>query len=282
VNWRRAEESLFKALMLLSTALVAGSLLWIAGVILWKGAGALNLRMLVRLPRGGAYSTEGGILNGIVGSMLLSVPSALLAGVVALPLCIALQDEYAGRSAFFRTARLSLDVLWGIPSIVYGAFGYTLMVYMGLRASVAAGVIALTFVQFPIVARAIDEVMKAVPRELKEAAYATGATRLEVTTRVVLRQCLPGILTGLLLGFGRGIGDAASLIFTAGYSDYLPRSLGEPVASLPLMVFYLLGTPYPEARARAYAAAFVLLVVVLAVSIASRFMSVGLKRYTVE
>jgi phosphate transport system permease protein len=282
MSWRRIEERAFKALMMLSTALVVGSLLWIAAVVLWKGAGALKLSMLVQLPRGGAYGEEGGILNGIVGSMLLSLPATLMAGLVALPACIILQDEHAGRNPFIRTARLSLDVLWGIPSIVYGAFGYTLMVYLGLRASLLAGIIAITFVQLPIVARAIDEVMKAVPRELKEAAYATGATRFEVATRVVLRQCLPGILTGLLLGFGRGVGDAAALIFTAGYSDRIPGTLAEPVASLPLTVFYLLGTPYPEARARAYAAAFVLLVIVLIVSVVSRFVAVRFSRSIVS
>ncbi len=278
MSWRTAEERTFKVLMRLSTAVVVGSLLWIALVVLWKGAGALKLSMLVQLPRGGAYGEGGGILNGIVGSMLLSLPATVAAGLMALPACIILQDQHAGRNPFIRTARLSLDVLWGVPSIVYGAFGYTLMVYMGLRASLLAGVIAITFVQLPIVARAIDEVMRTVPAELKEAAFATGATRFEVATKVVLRQCMPGIMTGLLLGFGRGVGDAAALIFTAGYSDRLPGSLTEPVASLPLTVFYLLGTPYPEARARAYAAAFVLLIIVLAVSVVSRLLTAKLRR----
>jgi phosphate transport system permease protein len=281
MRWRRIEERVFGVLMLLATAVVVGSLVWIAGVIVYRGAGALKLSMLVQLPRGGAYGREGGILNGIVGSVLLSLPATILAGMVALPACIILQDEHAGRNPFIRSARLSLDVLWGVPSIVYGAFGYILMVYMGLRASLLAGIVAITFVQLPIVARAIDEVMRTVPLELKEAAFATGATRFEVATRVVVRQSLPGILTGLLLGFGRGIGDAAALLFTAGYTDGIPASLTEPAASLPLTVFYLLGAPYPEARAKAYAAAFVLLAIVLVVSVVSRLATARLRRSTV-
>jgi len=119
----------------------------------------------------------------------------------------------------------------------------------------------------------MEEVIRTIPLELKEISYALGTTRLETTTSVVLRQALPGIVTAVLLAFGRGIGDAASILFTAGYTDYIPRSLFDPVASLPLAVFFQIGTPIPEVQERAYASALVLLIIVLLVSIISRLLS---------
>jgi phosphate transport system permease protein len=135
----------------------------------------------------------------------------------------------------------------------------------------------LALLELPIMIRAMDEVIKMVPQELKEASYATGANRLETTLRVVLRQVSPGIVSAVILAFGRGIGDAASILFTAGYTDRLPHSLLDPVASLPLAVFFQIGTPFPEVQQRAYASALVLLVIVLALSIISRIIA---KRYT--
>jgi phosphate transport system permease protein len=109
-----------------------------------------------------------------------------------------------------------------------------------------------------------------------------GATRIETTLSVVLRQALPGIVTGVLLAFGRGIGDAASILFTAGYTDYIPRSLFDPVASLPLAVFFQVATPIPEVQQRAYASALVLLVIVLIVSLGSRLLSRRYSRHIVR
>ncbi len=121
--------------------------------------------------------------------------------------------------------------------------------------------------------RAMEEVIKLVPNDMKEASYTLGATRFETTAGVIMKQALPGIVTAILLAFGRGIGDAASILFTAGYTDSLPRSLFDPVASLPLAIFFQLGTPFPEVQQRAYASALILLIIVLALSIASRALS---------
>lgn len=120
------------------------------------------------------------------------------------------------------------------------------------------------------------------PFDLEAAAYALGATRLEAAWHVVTRQMLPGILTAILLAFGRGIGDAASVLFTAGYTDRIPNSLLRPVASLPLAVFFQLGTPFPEVQRRAYAAALVLTVIILAVSLGSRWVAGRLSRYSIK
>jgi phosphate transport system permease protein len=280
---RRLEETLMKGLMLLSTLILTGSLLAILGVILWRGRAAFNLAILTQTPRGGYYlGKEGGILNAIVGSLCLAGGGTALALLLALPAALFLQRDYAGRSRWAPWCRLSFDVLWGVPSIVYGAFGFIVMLAVGMRASLLAGILVLTLVEWPIMVRAMDEVLRMVSAELKEAAYALGSTRWETVRAAVLRQALPGLLTAVLLALGRGIGDAASVLFTAGYSDYLPRSVMDPVASLPLAVFFLLGTPFPEVQQRAYAAAAVLLSLVLLLSLASRWLTRRLARHVVE
>jgi phosphate transport system permease protein len=116
----------------------------------------------------------------------------------------------------------------------------------------------------------MDESIRMMPVGLFTASYSLGATRLETAFKVVIRQCLPGILTAILIAFGRGIGDAASVIFTAGFSDSIPVSLFRPAATLPLAVFFQLGTPFPEVQDRAYASALILTVIILAISLIAR------------
>jgi len=271
---RILEERFFKALMMAATLVVVGSLVGIFVTIIWKGAPALSWSMITKAPEGGYYLGKGGgVANAIVGSLYLAFGATALALILALPVALFLQRDYIGRSKFATGIRLSLDVLWGVPSIVYGAFGFILMVYLGLRASLLGGIIALTLLELPIMIRGMDEVIKRVPQEMKEASYAMGATRLETTVRVVCRQVLPGALTAVLLAFGRGIGDAASVLFTAGYTDRIPHSLFDPVASLPLAVFFQLSTPIHEVQQRAYASALILLIIVLFLSVISRIIT---------
>ena len=279
---RHVEESFFRVLMLLSFILVAGSLATILVTVIVKGLPALNWQMISQTPKGGYYlGKEGGILNAIAGSLYLAGAATLIALLLGLP--IALYLELYGRGARWASfVRLALDVLWGIPSIVYGAFGFTLMLALGMRASLLGGILAVALLELPIMTRAIDEVIKMIPVELKEASFALGTTRLEVATTIVARQALPGIVTGILLAFGRGIGDAASVLFTAGYTDRMPGSLLRPVASLPLAVFFQLGTPYPEVQQRAYASALILTVIVLAVSLGSRWLAARAARNVVR
>lgn len=268
------EEKLFKILMLASLAVVIGSFFLVVAVIIWNGAPALSLSMITQTPKGGYYlGKEGGILNAIVGSLYLAFGSVILALIISLPAALSLQKDYIGKTKLAYYIRLSLDVLWGTPSIVYGAFGFIIMLYLGIRASLLGGIIVLTILQLPIMIRSMEEVIKMVPGDMKEASYTLGATRFETTTGVIMKQALPGIVTAVLLAFGRGIGDAASILFTAGYTDSLPRSLFDPVASLPLAIFFQLGTPFPEVQRRAYASALILLIIVLALSIASRALS---------
>lgn len=282
-NRRKVEENIFKALMIGATLIVAGSLLAVFLIVILRGAPALSLSMITETPKAGYYlGQSGGVLNAIVGSLYLGFGATIAALIIALPVALFLQKEYIGRSRYASLVRLSLDVLWGVPSIVYGAFGFIIMLYLGMRASLLGGIIALTLLELPIMVRAIDEVVKTVPKELKEASYAMGATKLETTIKVVCRQILPGILTAVLLAFGRGIGDAASIMFTAGYTDSLPHSLLDPVASLPLAVFFQIGTPFPEVQQRAYASALILLIIVLVLSVVSRLILKKFSKYVVR
>jgi len=283
VDKRKIEENIFKGLMIFSTSIVVGSLVLILVTIFLKGFPALNLDMLIKTPKGGYYlGKEGGILNAILGSLVLGIGATFLALLVSLPIVFYLNLYLKKNSRFALLVRFFLDVLWGIPSIVYGAFGFILMVFFGLRASLLAGTITVALLIIPIMARSMDEVLKMIPFELKEASYALGATKLETAIKVIFRQALPGILTAILIAFGRGIGDAAAVLFTASFTDSLPYSLFKPVATLPLAIFFQLGTPFPEVQQRGYASALVLTALVLFISILSRILSKRFTKHTIK
>ncbi|MFN2226993.1 MAG: phosphate ABC transporter permease PstA [Anaerolineae bacterium] len=278
----KVEEGIFRVLMIISAVSVLGSLVLILATVVWRGLPALNLDMLTQTPKGGYYlGKEGGILNAIVGSLYLAGGGTLLALLASLPIALYLQI-YAPRTRRAEIIRLALDVLWGVPSIVYGAFGFLIMLALGMRASLLGGIIALAFLELPIMARGMDEAIAMVPQALKEASYALGATRLETALRVIIRQTLPGLLTAVLLALGRGIGDAASVLFTAGYTDRLPDSLLSPAASLPLAVFFQLGTPFPAVQERAYASALVLTAIILVLSLTARRLTRRLTKHVIR
>ena len=278
MNRRQIEERFFHGLMICSTALIFLSLAAILVTILIKGLPAMKWSMITQTPKGGFYlGKEGGILNAILGSLYIAGGATLVTLFISLPIVLFL-NVYARKNSFFAAfTRFSFDVLYGVPSIVYGAFGFTLMLYLGVRASLLGGIIAVSLLILPIMCRAMDEVMRMIPPDLLTASFSLGATRFETATKVIVRQALPGILTAALIAFGRGIGDAASVIFTAGFTDSVPTSFGDPAATLPLAIFFQLGTPFPEVRERAYASALVLTIIILVVCIATRMLS---RRFT--
>jgi phosphate transport system permease protein len=283
MDGRKLEEKFFQALMFISTFIIFSSLVLIVVTIIIRGLPAMSLSMITQAPKGGYYlGKEGGILNAIVGSLYLTGAATILSLIISLPVVLYL-NVYAKKDSRLCTfTRFSLDVLWGIPSIVYGAFGFTVMLSFGLRASLLGGIITVALLILPIMSRAMDEVVRMVPDDLLAASYALGATRLETGIKVVIRQTLPGILTAILIAFGRGIGDAASVLFTAGFSDSIPYSLLRPAATLPLAIFYQLGTPIPEVQNRAYASAFILTVIILIISIVARILTARFTRNTVK
>ncbi len=271
---RRLEELFFKGLMIAATAVVLGALVLILATICWKGLPALSWSMVSQTPKGGSMlGAEGGILNAIIGSLLLGLCATGVALLLSLPLVFYLNIYLRKRSRFALLVRFLLDVLWGIPSIVYGAFAFTVMVVWHVPASFLAGTLTIALLVVPIMARSMDEVLRMIPFELGEASYTLGSTRLETAMKVVFRQALPGILAAVLTAFGRGIGDAAAVLFTAGFTDSLPYSILKPVATLPLAIFFQLGTPFPEVQARGYASALVLTILLLAISAGSRLLT---------
>lgn len=280
---RSVEENIFKGLMIVSTMIILACLVHIMSIIVIKGLPSMNWAMITQAPKGGYYlGREGGVLNAIVGSLLLAGGAVILSGAVSFPVVLYLNLYEKKGSWLTVCTRFSFDILWGIPSIVYGAFGFTVMLFLGLRASLLAGIIAVSLLMLPIMSRAMDEVIRMIPAELLDASYALGATRFETAFKVVVRQALPGILTAVLIAFGRGIGDAASVIFTAGFSDAIPTSLFGAAATLPLAIFYQLGTPIPEVQGRAYASAFILTVIILSVSVGVRVLMARFTKHTVR
>jgi len=280
---QRTEELFFRSLMLLSSALIVGVLIMIIYSILKVGIPSLSIEMLTQTPKGGFYfGKEGGILNAIVGSLYLALGSTFLALVIGLPVAIFMNTWLLRRKKLVNTIRFILDLLWGVPSIIYGAIGFTVMIMMGWKTSLAAGIIVVGLFVLPIMIRAIDEGLKASPLGLTEASFSLGATRTELGFRVLTRQCFPGIITAILLSFGRAIGDAASVLFTTGFTDNIPTSLGQPTATLPLSIFFQLTSPIPEVKNRAYAAAVVLTVIILLTSVLSRLFSSKYKKQTIK
>lgn len=273
MKFKFIEEKIFNLLMILATLIVFGffaSIIWTIGK---TGFPSLTWEMISQLPGGGFYlGKEGGILNAIVGSLMIVLTATLLGLIISIPIVFYINVYLKKTSRLAYLTRLSFDVLFGIPSIVYGAFAFTIMIFFGLKTSLLGGIIVITLLIIPIFVRSMDEVAKSISKDLLDAAYSLGATKLE-TCKVVVRQIAPGIATATLLSIGRAIGDAAGVMFTAGFTDNIPTALDQPAATLPLSVFFQLSSPIPEVRERAYAAALLLTIIVLILSITGRLIT---------
>ena len=260
--------------MLMATLIIITALALIIISILYKGLPSLSWEMISQTPKGGFYfGKEGGILNAIIGSVYLSIGSTMLAFLVSLPVALYMNVYLTKHAKIVNIIRFFLDLLWGVPSIVYGAFGFSIMIYFGMRTSLLAGIVTVTLFIIPIMIRSMDEVIKTIPKGLLETSFSLGSTKSETAYRIYLKQCVPGVITAILLSFGRAIGDAASILFTAGYTDSIPTSLTQPSATLPLSIFFQLSSPIPEVQNRAYASATILTCFILIISISARYFS---------
>jgi len=273
MNAKKYEEGFFKILMIGSAVIIMSVLIFIIGTVVYKGLPSLNWDMISKLPGGGFYlGKEGGVLNAIIGSIYIVAGSLVLSIFLSIPVVMYINFYLRKNSLFANITRFTFDILFGIPSIVYGAFGFALMVYLGMRSSLLGGIITVAMLIMPIMMRSFDEVTRLLSRELPDALLSLGATRFEMT-RVILRQLMPGIVTAILLAVGRGIGDAATVLFTAGYTDNIPQSLNQPAATLPLSIFFQLGSPVEEVQNRAYASAVILTAIILILSFSARYFS---------
>lgn len=271
-NSKFIEEKVVKALMWVAVSLVVLVVASIICTIFVKGFGSLSWDMVTKVPgRNWNTTDDGGFINAIWGSIIVVAPATLIAMVVSIPV-VFYMNLYRRRSNWLSyVARLAYDVLYGIPSIVYGAFAFMIMVMVGMRASVLGGIIVSTLLIIPMFIRNGDEISKSVPDDMIDAAYSLGATKWE-TLKVVVRQVLPGMVTATLLAVGKAIGDAAAVMFTAGFSDSMATSLSSPTATLPLAIFNWVTMPDPF-PGRAYAAALVLTVIVLILSLGGRWIT---------
>lgn len=267
------EEKIFKVIMILATTVIFGVLVYIIATVFYRGLPALTLDMVTKLPGGGFYlGKEGGVLNAITGSLYIIIGSLAISLLISVPLVMYINFYLPAKSVFASFIRFSLDILFGIPSIVYGAFGFALMIFLGMRASLLGGILCVAMLILPIMMRSFDEITRLLSRDLPDALLSLGATKYEMI-KVILRQLMPGLVTAILLAVGRGIGDAATVLFTAGYTDNIPAALNQPAATLPLSIFFQLGSPVEEVQNRAYASAIILTVIILILSFSARYFS---------
>ncbi|WP_343322333.1 PstA family ABC transporter permease [Sphingobacterium multivorum] len=265
-------EKVAKGFMHLSGITVTASLFFIVGTILYKGLPYLSWEMVSQLPKGGFYiGKEGGILNAILGSLYLAGVATALSAIIGIPISLYLNVYLGAKSKVTQLSKLLFDVLYGVPSIVYGAVGFGIMVYLGIRASLLGGIITVTLLTIPIVVRTVDELIKTIPDDLKNVTLSLGTTRWELA-KVMLRSIRTGLLTAILLAFGRAIGDVAGVLLTTGFSDNLPKYIDEPAATLPLSIFFQLSSPIPEVQGRAYASALVLTIIILIIVVCTHIL----------
>jgi phosphate transport system permease protein len=254
-------------LVALCVVLAVIPLLLILGTLAVKGAGSINLAFFTKMPVP-AGETGGGVAHAIVGTLLI-VGAAC---VIGLPIGIGagiFAAEFAG-SRLALITRFVSDVLNGTPSIVVGVFAWSWIVARQHHFSGLAGSAGLAVLMIPMVMRTTEEMITLVPHSLREAALALGYARWRTSLSIVVRTCLPGIVTGALLAVARIAGETAPLLLTALGSQYMSTNIRQPMAALPLVV-YTYGTgPYDDWHRLAWATALVLILVVLVLSLAAR------------
>ncbi|HRP07196.1 MAG TPA: phosphate ABC transporter permease PstA [Gemmatimonadales bacterium] len=267
---RRLSSRIWVGIMGLAVVAAVLPLFLILVSLVARGADSLTLSFFTAssVPVG---ELGGGVLHAIVGTLII-VGTASLVGV---PVGIAAGlycSEYRG-TRLATASRFVADVLNGTPSIVVGVFAWTWVVVSQRHFSALAGSVALAVLMIPMVMRTTEELLNLVPVSLREAALALGYPRWRTTLSVVLRTALPGIVTGALLSVARIAGETAPLLFTALGNEFLSTHLDRPMAALPLLVFKYAQSPYPQWHALAWTAALVLILVVLALSIAARLVT---------
>jgi len=268
---RRTVDRLATTAVWLSFALAMVPLALVLYKVVVEGAHLLNLTFLTHSQRNiGPNDTGGGVYHGLIGTLeqaaitsLISIPVAILVAVYLV--------EY-GRGAFARVVTFFVDVMTGIPSIVAGLFVFAVWVLvLGRERSGIAASLALAILMIPVVVRSTEEMLKLVPAELREASLALGIPRWRTIVRVVIPTALPGIVTGIMLGIARVMGETAPLLLLAGFTSSInANALNGAQAALPLIIWDQAGRPNDAAVARAWGAALVLIVLVMVLNLVGR------------
>jgi phosphate transport system permease protein len=268
---RRRTDKLARMALLAGLVVALTPLVLVLLFVIIRGVGALSLSFFTTDPTGAFFGDQGGIKSAILGTIEI----VALATVVAVPVGVALAvylNEVGRHSKLAVAVRYFIDVLTGVPSIVFGLFIYIVLVVSNLLSGFAAwkGSIALALLMLPVVTRASEVSLAMVPDSLREAALALGAPRWRVVARVVLPTALPGLLTGALLAIARASGETAPLLFTVLGAQATTFSLNAQMNSLPLQIFNDVREPNPQLVTRAWGAAFTLILIILIINIAAR------------
>jgi phosphate transport system permease protein len=252
----------------LCTVLTVSVLFVILGYLVYNGGKSIDWDFLTKLPLPPGQD-GGGMANAIVGSALMVGVGALIGLPVGFMGGVYLA-EFAGKTLGF-AVRYMADLLNGVPSIVIGIFAWGAIVVPMHSFSALAGGFALSLMIVPITVRSTEQFLLNVPRELREGALALGAPKWKVITTVVVPAASKGILTGMILGVARVAGETAPLLFTALNNDFWPKSLNQPTAALPVMIYKHAISPFDDWHRQAWAAGLVLLTMVLATNISARW-----------
>ncbi|MBY9074944.1 phosphate ABC transporter permease PstA [Nocardioides sp. WL0053] len=273
-NSRAAKDRLVTVLVWAAFGLALVPLVSLVWQVVSQGLPAINAEFLTYSMRN-VVGEGGGIYHAIMGTLLITLMAAVISVPVGLLTAIYLV-EYGQRSTMARTITFLVDVMTGIPSIVAGLFAYALFVLFfgeGVRMGLG-GAVALSLLMIPVVVRSCEEMFKLVPHELREAAYALGVPKWRTIVKIVLPTAMAGIITGVTLAVARVIGETAPLLIIAGFTDSLNFNLfAERMTTLPVFIYYSYtqpGVPPEYGIERAWGAALVLIVIVMALNLLAR------------
>jgi phosphate transport system permease protein len=267
---RRRRNAITMALSLAATAFGLGWLVLILGTLLYEGFSGLSLQVFTEMtpPPG----SQGGLLNAIMGSLVLTTLGVLIGTPIGI-LAGTYMAEYGRHDRLTSVVRFINDILLSAPSIVVGLFIYEVMVYPMGHFSGWAGAAALAVIVIPVVVRTTEDMLTLVPDTLREAAASIGLPRALMITRVAYRAAKAGMITGVLLAVARISGETAPLLFTALNNQFWSSNLNAPVASLPVVIFQFALSPYKDWQALAWTGALIITFAVLALSISARALS---------
>lgn len=264
---RKITQKIMFSLSIASAFIGILVLFLILGYVIYKGAKGINLDFFIKLPTPVGIP-GGGMANALIGSFylvslasLFSIPTGILIGVYL--------SEF-GRGPFASAVRFVSEVLTGVPAIVMGIFAYSVVVIPLGRFSALAGAFALSLLMLPIITKSTEELLRLVPESLREASLALGIRRWKTILRIVLGTAKSGIITGIMLAIARVGGEAAPLLFTAFGNSYMNLSPDGPMASLPVQLYVYAISPYEDWHQKAWAAALVLMGIVLITNIIAR------------
>jgi phosphate transport system permease protein len=271
---RRRRDALMRSLLLVGTILALIPLFFVLYYVTKRGIGAWSGSFFTTDPTGAFLGDPGGIKSALLGTIEI----VLLASAIAIPIGVGVAVylvEYGQQTYFARTVRYFVDVLTGVPSIVFGLFVYIALILGGGFGGFAGwkGSIALALLMLPVVTRASEVVLDTVPDTLREAGLALGSPRWRIVFRVVLPTALPGLVTGALLAVARAAGETAPLLFTAFAINGTNYDLGKPMNSLPMQIWNDVRQAQDRLVERAWGSALALIVLILLLTIPARILS---------